>query len=95
MTFKISGIINVFISSVYALYSPLFHLMTSKMAASLFVPKRHLRNNEIISCLTITQLIVYFLVASFHRQIYINPVFEPYCAISFTLKMVLQSVFKS
>lgn len=37
----------MFISSVYALYSPLFHLMTSKMAASLFVPKRHLRNNEI------------------------------------------------
>lgn len=36
----------MFISSVYALYSPLFHLMTSKMAASLFIPKRHLRNNE-------------------------------------------------
>lgn len=34
------------ISSVYALYSPLFHLLTSKMAALLFIPKRHLRNNE-------------------------------------------------
>lgn len=36
----------MFISSVYALYSPLFHLMTRKMAASLFIPKSHLRNNE-------------------------------------------------